>query len=117
VLPSLLAWDPTRYGLPAFKDLIESVIPLNPAFYIKGKVVKGFGRGSKVGEPLLAALCTAAARLSIVQHSSCTKEVCCRVLSLHTHTGGASWDLPIALSYPETLSNQAHSYVYTILRH
>lgn len=47
VLPSLLAWDPTRYGLPAFKDLIESVIPLNPAFYIKGKVVKGFGRGSK----------------------------------------------------------------------
>lgn len=48
VLPSLLAWDPTRYGLPAFHDLIASVIPMDPAFYLKGKVVKGFGRGSKV---------------------------------------------------------------------
>jgi hypothetical protein len=48
LLPSLLAWDPTRYGLPAFKDLVASVIPLDNAFYIKGKVVKGFGRGSKV---------------------------------------------------------------------
>jgi hypothetical protein len=48
VLPSLLAWDATRYGLPAFQDLVASVIPLDPPFNIKGKVVKGFGRGSKV---------------------------------------------------------------------
>jgi riboflavin kinase len=48
VLPSLLAWDATRYGLPPFKDLVKSVIPLDHPFYIKGTVVKGFGRGSKV---------------------------------------------------------------------
>lgn len=48
VLPSLLAWDPTQYGLPAFSDLVESVIPLDHPFHIRGKVVKGFGRGSKV---------------------------------------------------------------------
>jgi riboflavin kinase len=49
VLPSLLAWDATRYGLPPFKDLVKSVIPLDHPFCIKGTVVKGFGRGSKVG--------------------------------------------------------------------
>jgi riboflavin kinase len=48
VLPSLLAWDPPRYGLPPFSDVIASVIPVTPVFYIKGTVVKGFGRGSKV---------------------------------------------------------------------
>lgn len=49
VLPSLLAWDATQYGLPPFQDVLASeVIPLQPPFYIKGRVVKGFGRGSKV---------------------------------------------------------------------
>lgn len=52
MLPSLLAWDPAHWSLPAFKDLVQSVIPVIPAFYIKGSVVKGFGRGSKVGAPL-----------------------------------------------------------------
>lgn len=47
VLPSLLAWEATKYGLPAFSDLVESVIPLDHPFHIRGKVVKGFGRGSK----------------------------------------------------------------------
>jgi riboflavin kinase len=48
VLPSLLAFDPAVYGLPPFGDLVEGVIPLDPVFTISGKVVKGFGRGSKV---------------------------------------------------------------------
>ncbi|WIA22630.1 hypothetical protein OEZ86_009609 [Tetradesmus obliquus] len=47
VLPSLLAFDPTIYGLPPFGDLVEGVIPLDPVFTISGTVVKGFGRGSK----------------------------------------------------------------------
>eukprot|EP00878_Enallax_costatus_P022110 GHUV01023446.1.p1 GENE.GHUV01023446.1~~GHUV01023446.1.p1 ORF type:complete len:346 (+),score=74.28 GHUV01023446.1:1008-2045(+) len=47
VLPSLLAFDPTVYGLPAFHDLVEGVIPMEPALKLKGTVVKGFGRGSK----------------------------------------------------------------------
>jgi hypothetical protein len=49
VLPSLLALDPADYGLPPFGDLVEGVIPLDPVFTISGNVVKGFGRGSKVG--------------------------------------------------------------------
>jgi riboflavin kinase len=48
VLPSLLAFDPTVYGLLPFGDLVEGVIPLDPVFTISGSVVKGFGRGSKV---------------------------------------------------------------------
>lgn len=50
VLPSLLAFDPTLYGLPAFQDLVEGVIPMEPVLMLKGTVVKGFGRGSKVSE-------------------------------------------------------------------
>lgn len=48
MLPSLLAFDPASYGLPPFGDLVEGVIPVDPVFRIKGSVVKGFGRGSKV---------------------------------------------------------------------
>lgn len=48
VLPSLLAFDPTVYGLPAFHDVVEGVIPMEPVLMLKGTVVKGFGRGSKV---------------------------------------------------------------------
>ncbi|KAL3146054.1 hypothetical protein ABBQ38_015405 [Trebouxia sp. C0009 RCD-2024] len=47
VLPSLLDFKPEQYGLPAFEDLIRGVIPLEPVWKLKGKVVKGFGRGSK----------------------------------------------------------------------
>jgi hypothetical protein len=49
ILPSLLAFSPPAYGLPPFSDLVEGVIPLDSVFRIKGTVVKGFGRGSKVG--------------------------------------------------------------------
>ena len=48
MLPSLLAFDPASVGLPPFADLVEGVIPMEPVLYIKGPVVKGFGRGSAV---------------------------------------------------------------------
>ncbi len=47
VLPSLLDFRPEQYGLPAFGDMINGVVPLEPVWRLKGKVVKGFGRGSK----------------------------------------------------------------------
>lgn len=47
VLPSLLDFKPEQYGLPAFEDMISGVVPLEPVWRLKGKVVKGFGRGSK----------------------------------------------------------------------
>jgi hypothetical protein len=47
VLPSLLAFDAPRFGLPPFADVVGGVIPLEEPFRISGAVVKGFGRGSK----------------------------------------------------------------------
>ncbi|GIL92321.1 hypothetical protein Vretifemale_19858 [Volvox reticuliferus] len=72
ILPSLLAFSPAAYGLPPFRDLLPSaaiddsdqcqggqegqgggqqhgggVIPMDRVLRIRGKVVKGFGRGSK----------------------------------------------------------------------
>lgn len=47
MLPSLLDFKPEQYGLPAFQDMINGVVPLEPVWRLKGKVVKGFGRGSK----------------------------------------------------------------------
>eukprot|EP00878_Enallax_costatus_P034812 GHUV01038681.1.p1 GENE.GHUV01038681.1~~GHUV01038681.1.p1 ORF type:complete len:107 (-),score=8.92 GHUV01038681.1:186-506(-) len=58
VLPSLLAFDPTVYGLPAFHDLVEGVIPMEPALKLKGTVVKGFGRGSKVCADMALVTCS-----------------------------------------------------------
>lgn len=49
--PSLLAWEPTSLGLPGFTDTLEGVTPLEPVVHIRGTVVKGFGRGSKVRVP------------------------------------------------------------------
>ena len=48
VLPSLLAFQPEQFGLPPFDDLVHGVIPMCSPIRIKGTVVKGFGRGSKV---------------------------------------------------------------------
>lgn len=48
VLPSLLNFNPTQYGHPPFNDFVCEVIPVSPSLFLKGKVVKGFGRGSKV---------------------------------------------------------------------
>ena len=50
VLPSLLEFQPQHYGLPPFEDNIGETIPLDPIWRLKGTVVKGFGRGSKVCE-------------------------------------------------------------------
>lgn len=47
VLPSLLDFKPELYNLPPFDDTINGVVPLEPVWKLKGKVVKGFGRGSK----------------------------------------------------------------------
>lgn len=47
-LASLLEFRPEKYGLPPFTDYIGDVTPLDPAWTLKGSVVKGFGRGSKV---------------------------------------------------------------------
>mmetsp|Transcript_30941 Transcript_30941/g.79450 ORF Transcript_30941/g.79450 Transcript_30941/m.79450 type:complete len:384 (+) Transcript_30941:264-1415(+) len=46
VLPSLMDFDPKEFGLPAFEDCIHGVVPMKPEWYIKGAVVRGFGRGS-----------------------------------------------------------------------
>lgn len=47
-LSSLLEFNPLDYGLPSFTDYICGSIPVTPPLCIKGIVVKGFGRGSKV---------------------------------------------------------------------
>ena len=48
VLPSLLDFRPEQYGLPPFEDAIcGEVVPIQPAWRIRGTVVKGFGRGSR----------------------------------------------------------------------
>jgi riboflavin kinase / FMN hydrolase len=57
-VPSLLAFDPRSLGLPAFDDLVPSsrplsfgggrgAVPLDPPLRIRGRVVRGFGRGSR----------------------------------------------------------------------
>lgn len=48
VLPSLLDFRPEVFGLPAFADQIEGTVRLDPAWRLRGTVVRGFGRGSKV---------------------------------------------------------------------
>ena len=48
LLPSLMAFDPQSLGLPAFEDLVHGVVPMDAPLHIRGTVVKGFGRGSKV---------------------------------------------------------------------
>ena len=47
-LPSLLDLRPAELGLPAFEDFVNGTVPLEHPWRIKGTVVKGFGRGSKV---------------------------------------------------------------------
>lgn len=46
VLPSLMDFDPSEFGLPPFDDRIHGVVPMTPEWHIKGPVIKGFGRGS-----------------------------------------------------------------------
>ena len=54
-MPSLLDFRPEAYGLPAFQDRVAGAVPLEPPWRIKGTVVKGFGRGSKVRAATLPA--------------------------------------------------------------
>ncbi|CAG9466493.1 unnamed protein product [Pedinophyceae sp. YPF-701] len=48
VLPSLLDMRPEVYGLPRFTDQVCGCVPLDHPWRIKGPVVRGFGRGSKL---------------------------------------------------------------------
>ena len=47
-LTSLLDFLPEDFGLPRFDDLVCGTVPLLPPWELRGTVVKGFGRGSKV---------------------------------------------------------------------
>lgn len=47
VINSLLDLQPEKWGLPAFQDLVEGILPIEP-WRIGGPVIKGYGRGSKV---------------------------------------------------------------------
>ena len=47
ILKSLLDFKPESYGLPGFEDTVLGVVPLHPNWRFKGRVVRGFGRGSK----------------------------------------------------------------------
>jgi len=56
VLWSLFDLRPAEYGLPSFGDWLpnpsmghDPVLPLDPPVRMGGPVVKGYGRGSKVG--------------------------------------------------------------------
>lgn len=50
-LPSLLQFQPQDFGLPPFEDRIADTVPLDVVWRLKGPVVKGFGRGSRVRPP------------------------------------------------------------------
>lgn len=58
MLASLLDFHPSDFGLPAFTDSIHGTVPLEEAWTIRGEVVKGFGRGSKVRLRRLRSLCS-----------------------------------------------------------
>lgn len=51
ILASLLDFLPSDFGLQPFTDFVEGTVPLCDPWRIKGPVVKGFGRGSKVRDP------------------------------------------------------------------
>lgn len=48
MLPSLLDFQPQDFGLPAFTDRVVDTVRLDPVWRLRGTVVRGFGRGSKV---------------------------------------------------------------------
>jgi riboflavin kinase / FMN hydrolase len=56
MLASLLDIKPEEFGLPLFEDHIHGTVPLEEPWKLKGNVVKGFGRGSKVRVHLAKAL-------------------------------------------------------------
>ncbi|CAI5462035.1 unnamed protein product, partial [Closterium sp. Yama58-4] len=47
ILASLLDFQPAEWGLPPFTDWVHESLPIDP-WYMKGPVIKGYGRGSKI---------------------------------------------------------------------
>ncbi|CAI5979903.1 unnamed protein product [Closterium sp. NIES-64] len=47
ILASLLDFQPADWGLPPFTDWVHASLPIDP-WYMKGPVIKGYGRGSKL---------------------------------------------------------------------
>ena len=48
LLASLLDFQPQEFGLPPFADRVAGTVVLDPVWRLRGTVVRGFGRGSKV---------------------------------------------------------------------
>ncbi len=48
LLRSLLDVDLARWGLPPLRDWVGRALPLSPLMRLKGPVVRGFGRGSRL---------------------------------------------------------------------
>lgn len=58
LLSSLLDVDLRRWGLPPLVDWVNRTLPLAPLMRLRGPVVRGFGRGSKLLGIPTANLCT-----------------------------------------------------------
>jgi len=48
ILPTLLLVQPQDWGLPPLQDWVHRSLPLTPIMRLRGPVVRGFGRGSKL---------------------------------------------------------------------
>jgi hypothetical protein len=51
MLASLLDFRPEDFALPPFDDYVHGTVPLSQPWTLKGDVIKGFGRGSRVRRP------------------------------------------------------------------
>ncbi|KAG6547509.1 hypothetical protein Mapa_010957 [Marchantia paleacea] len=67
ILSSLLDLRPETWGLPPFEDWIENSLPIDP-WYMRGTVIKGYGRGSKVLGIPTANLPTATFSSQLAEH-------------------------------------------------
>lgn len=71
MLPSLLDFQPQDFGLPPFADRVAGTVVLDPVWRLRGTVVHGFGRGSKVPPSVLSGVCLVQPRLSSLRRGHC----------------------------------------------